>query len=76
MWESENSSRRRAFSASSDALRASNSALRDAALTVLRQLGLDSIRAGLEHCSKHREELIDTARHGMIQRPCPSLAPT
>lgn len=42
-------------------------ALRNAALTVLRRLGFDNIRAGLEYCSAHRQKLIHIVRYGIIE---------
>jgi predicted transposase YbfD/YdcC len=42
-------------------------ALRNAALTVLRRLGFDNIRAGLEHCSAHRQKLIHLLRYGITK---------
>jgi len=42
-------------------------ALRNAALTVLRRMGFGNIRAGLEHCCAHQQELIHILRHGIIE---------
>jgi len=42
-------------------------ALRNTALTLLRHLGFDNIRAGLEHCSAHRQKLIHLVRHGITK---------
>ena len=42
-------------------------ALRNTALTLLRRLGFDNIRAGLEHCSAHRQKLIHLVRHGITK---------
>jgi len=41
--------------------------LRNTALTVLRRLGFENIRAGLEHCCEHRQELIHLLRYGITK---------
>jgi len=42
-------------------------ALRNAALTLLRRLGLTNISAALEHCADHRQQLIHLIRYGTIE---------
>ncbi len=44
-------------------------ALRNTALTVLRRLGFGNIRAAVEHCADHRQELVRLVRYGTTEWP-------
>lgn len=42
-------------------------AMRNAALALLRRLGLTNISAAVEHCAQHQQEVIHLVRYGTIE---------